>query len=85
VAQAAVGIGDHVAGIMGLIIVGNVFLRRQVKRRTETLKATIAEKEKIDSELALAREIQLQLVPSNSQALPRRKEFDIYASLEPGP
>jgi sigma-B regulation protein RsbU (phosphoserine phosphatase) len=72
-----------VAGIMGFIIVGNVFLRRQVKRRTETLKATIAEKEKIDSELAVAREIQLQLVPSNSQALPRRKEFDIYASLEP--
>jgi phosphoserine phosphatase RsbU/P len=72
-----------IAGIMGLVIVGNVFLRRQVKLRTEALKKTIAEKEKIDSELAVAREIQLQLVPTNSQALPRRKEFDIYASLEP--
>lgn len=70
-------------GIMGLIIMGNVFLRRQVKRRTEALKETIAEKEKIESELAVAREIQLQLVPNNSQAFPRRKEFDIYASLEP--
>ena len=72
-----------VAAIMGLIIVGNVFLRRQVKHRTEALKETIAEKEKIESELAVAREIQLQLVPNNSQTVGRRKEFDIYASLEP--
>jgi sigma-B regulation protein RsbU (phosphoserine phosphatase) len=72
-----------VAAIMGLIIVGNVFLRRQVKLRTEALKKTIAEKEKFESELAVAREIQLQLVPNNSQAVVRRKEFDIYASLEP--
>ena len=72
-----------VAGIMGLIIAGNIFLRRQVKRQTETLKATIAEKEKIESELAVAREIQRQLVPVSSMAAPRRKEFDIFASLEP--
>lgn len=72
-----------IAAIMGLVIVGNVILRRQVKHRTEALKETIAEKEKIESELAVAREIQLQLVPSNSQAVDRRKEFDIYANLEP--
>ncbi len=72
-----------IAGIMGLIIVGNVFLRKQVKLRTEALKTTIAEKEKIESELAVAREIQLQLLPGNFPAVPNRKEFDIYASLEP--
>jgi phosphoserine phosphatase RsbU/P len=72
-----------VAGIMGLIIVGNVFLRKQVKLRTEALKNTIAEKEKIESELAVARDIQLQLLPSNFPAGPNRKEFDIYATLEP--
>ena len=72
-----------VAGVMGLIIAGNIFLRRQVKLRTETLKATVAEKEKIESELAVAREIQRQLVPTNSQALARRREFDVYACLEP--
>ncbi|MCB2144866.1 MAG: SpoIIE family protein phosphatase [Deltaproteobacteria bacterium] len=72
-----------IAGIMGLIIVGNVFLRKQVKLRTEALKTTIAEKEKIESELAVAREIQLQLLPGNFPAAPSRKEFDIYASLEP--
>ncbi len=72
-----------IAGIMGLIIVGNVFLRKQVKLRTEALKTTIAEKEKIESELAVAREIQLQLLPGNFPAVPNRKEFNIYASLEP--
>jgi sigma-B regulation protein RsbU (phosphoserine phosphatase) len=72
-----------IAGIMGLIIVGIVFLRKQVKLRTEALKSTIAEKEKIESELAVAREIQLQLLPGNFPAVPNRKEFDIYASLEP--
>ena len=72
-----------IAGIMGLIIVGIVFLRKQVKLRTEALKTTIAEKEKIESELAVAREIQLQLLPGIFPAVPSRKEFDIYASLEP--
>jgi sigma-B regulation protein RsbU (phosphoserine phosphatase) len=76
-------IAATLVGIMGLIILGNVFLRRQVRLRTNTLKEAIAEKEKIESELAVAREIQLQLVPDNSGALPRRKEFDIYACLEP--
>ncbi|MGD8702644.1 MAG: SpoIIE family protein phosphatase, partial [Desulfosarcina sp.] len=71
------------AGILGMIIVATVILRRQVKLRTETLKTTIADKEKIESELAVAREIQLQLVPGDFPAIPRRKEFDIYANLEP--
>jgi phosphoserine phosphatase RsbU/P len=69
--------------VMGIIIAGNVILRRQVKLRTETLKQTIAEKEKIESELAVARGIQLQLVPGKSLSVPRRKEFDIFAILEP--
>jgi len=72
-----------IAVIMGLIILGNVFLRRQVKLQTEALKVTIAEKEKIESELSVAREIQLQLVPADFPAFSNRKEFDIYASLEP--
>jgi phosphoserine phosphatase RsbU/P len=81
--RMTVWITATIAGIMGLIILGNVFLRRQVRLRTNALKKTIAEKEKIESELAVAREIQLQLVPDNSRTIPRRKEFDIYACLEP--
>jgi len=72
-----------IAGIMALIILGNVFLRRQVKIQTEALKVTIAEKEKIESELAVAREIQLQLVPGDFPVFSNRQEFDIYATLEP--
>jgi sigma-B regulation protein RsbU (phosphoserine phosphatase) len=72
-----------ILGVMGLIIAGNLFLRKQVKRQTAALKNTIADKEKIESELAVAREIQLQLVPSNFAAFSGRKEFDIFASLEP--
>ncbi len=72
-----------IVAVMGMILATNVILRRQVKRRTEALQKTIAEKEKIESELAVARDIQRQLVPANSLSLPRRKEFDIFASLEP--
>jgi sigma-B regulation protein RsbU (phosphoserine phosphatase) len=72
-----------IAGILGLVIAGNVLLRRQVKLRTEALKKTISDKDKIESELAVARGIQLQLVPNNSQGVLRRKEFEIFASLEP--
>ncbi|WP_419661942.1 RsbU: predicted serine phosphatase, regulator of sigma subunit [Desulfosarcina variabilis str. Montpellier] len=72
-----------IIAVMVIIVVGNVILSRQVKRRTEVLKNTIAEKEKIESELAVAREIQLQLVPDRSPSMPRRKEFDIFACLEP--
>lgn len=72
-----------IAAVMGLIVVGNVILRRQVNRRTEALKTTIAEKERIESELAVAREIQLQLVPGDFPAVSKRKGVDIYARLEP--
>jgi sigma-B regulation protein RsbU (phosphoserine phosphatase) len=66
-----------------LIIIGNIILRIQVRLRTKKLQTTIAEKEKIESELAVARDIQLQLVPSDFPEVPRRREFDIFASLEP--
>ena len=82
VAQAAVVLCSIIA-VMVIIVVGNVVLSWQVKRRTEVLKNTIAEKEKIESELAVARDIQLQLVPDRSPSMPRRKEFDIFACLEP--
>ncbi len=71
------------AGIMGVIIIGNIILRIQVKLRTRKLQTTIAEKEKIESELAVARDIQLQLVPSDFPDVPKRREFDIFACLEP--
>ncbi len=42
-----------------------------------------AAKERMDSELRIAREIQLSIVPRMFPAFPERAEFDIYAALRP--
>ncbi len=44
------------------------------------LQKTTAEKEKIEKELSIAREIQESIIPTN---FPERKEFDLYAMLVP--
>jgi len=41
------------------------------------------EKEKIEGELRVATEIQASLLPRTFPAFPNRKEFDIFASMEP--
>ena len=66
-----------------IIVVIDIVLRQRMKHRAAILQQTIAEKEKIESELTVAREIQLQLVPAQSLAGTGRKEFDIHASLQP--
>ena len=42
-----------------------------------------AEKERIGAELELAKKIQSDMLPSKFPAFPDRKEFDIYASMDP--
>ena len=42
-----------------------------------------AEKERITTELALATRIQADMLPNTFPAFPDRKEFDIYASMDP--
>ncbi len=46
------------------------------------LKETTAAKERIESEINIAREIQLSIIPKLFPAFPDRDEFDIYAILE---
>jgi sigma-B regulation protein RsbU (phosphoserine phosphatase) len=46
-------------------------------------KETQRTKELIESELSVAREIQMSIVPKLFPAFPDRSEFDIFASLEP--
>ena len=41
------------------------------------------EQERIDQELRMAREIQLGVLPAGYPAFPNRKEFSLYASMEP--
>lgn len=51
--------------------------------RVEELKNTTAAKEKIESELRIARQIQLSIIPNHFPPFPDRKELDIFAILEP--
>lgn len=72
-----------VGAIIIIILTGNIILRREVRIRTEALKQTIGAKERIESELRIAHDLQMDLVPSHFPAFPERSEIDIYAQLEP--
>ena len=48
----------------------------------ETVKMT-AEKERIGTELAVASQIQVSMLPHTFPAFPGRSEFDLYASMDP--
>ncbi len=49
----------------------------------ENLKVTTAAKEKIESELNIAHDIQMGILPRTFPAFPEREDFDIYAIIEP--
>ncbi len=50
---------------------------------TEELQETTAARERMESELAIAHAIQLSLVPRTFPPFPDRKEFDLFAMLDP--
>jgi sigma-B regulation protein RsbU (phosphoserine phosphatase) len=58
-------------------------MRVDLRRYIEQLTATTAAKEKIASELAIAREIQLGIVPKLFPPFPNRPDLDLYARLVP--
>jgi sigma-B regulation protein RsbU (phosphoserine phosphatase) len=58
-------------------------MRTELKRSMEELRVTTAAKQKIESELEIARSIQMSLVPRTFPAFPDRPEFDLYAELHP--
>ena len=49
----------------------------------EQVRRVTAEKERIGAELSLATQIQASMLPHIFPAFPERKEFDIYASMDP--
>ena len=79
------------AGIIALIII--LFLifylhrRRQQMNKLKTaydqLETTTTAKERIDSELRIARDIQMGMVPSKFPAYPERNDIDLYALMVP--
>jgi sigma-B regulation protein RsbU (phosphoserine phosphatase) len=58
-------------------------MRIELKRSMEDLRVTTAARQKIESELEIARTIQMSLVPRTFPAFPNRPEFDLYAELHP--
>jgi sigma-B regulation protein RsbU (phosphoserine phosphatase) len=58
-------------------------MRDSLKRYIEDLTETTAAKERIESELRIAREIQMGILPKIFPPFPDRNEFDIFASIEP--
>ncbi|MEF2231100.1 MAG: PP2C family protein-serine/threonine phosphatase, partial [Pseudodesulfovibrio sp.] len=53
------------------------------KQYIENLTSTTAAKERIESELRIARDIQMGILPKLFPAFPDRTEFEIFASIEP--
>jgi len=60
-----------------------LLMQTELKEYTENLKITTSAKEKIESELKIAREIQMGMIPRNFPAFPERNEIDIYGYIEP--
>jgi len=68
---------------MGQLYNAFEYLRNELGIYIENLKQTTADKEKIESELRIANEIQMGMVPKLFPPFPDRDDLDIYALLEP--
>jgi sigma-B regulation protein RsbU (phosphoserine phosphatase) len=60
-----------------------LFMQKMLRDYLDNLKKTTAAKERIESELKIAHEIQMSMVPKTFPAFPERSEFDIFATLVP--
>jgi sigma-B regulation protein RsbU (phosphoserine phosphatase) len=58
-------------------------MKASLKKYIEELKETTAAKERIESELKIAHDIQMGMVPKIFPPFPQRREFDIHAVLYP--
>ena len=58
-------------------------MSRRLNESIEHLKETTAAKERIESELQIAHEIQMSMVPKIFPPFPERSEFDLFATLVP--
>jgi len=58
-------------------------MRVSLKEYIANLAETTAEKERIESELKIARRIQMSFLPKEFPPFPEKEEFEIYAMIEP--
>lgn len=61
----------------------NLLLEQRVIERTEELRRTMEEKERIGSELRIASDIQKSILPRTFPAFPDRSDFELYAETIP--
>ena len=59
------------------------YMKNSLKQYIKDLTKAIAEKERIESELKIAHDIQMGILPRLFPPFPDRSEFDIYATVEP--
>jgi hypothetical protein len=58
-------------------------MKRKLQGYLNDLRETTAARERIESELKIAHDIQMSMVPKTFPPFPDRPEFDIYATLVP--
>lgn len=68
---------------IGKLAASFIDMERTLQRYLKDLKETTASKERIESELKIAHDIQMSMVPKTFPPFPDRPEFDIYATLVP--
>jgi len=70
---------DEIGNLAGSLI----YMERTLQQYLKNLQETTAAKERIESELKIAHDIQMSMVPKIFPPFPHRREFDIYATLVP--
>ena len=60
-----------------------LFMKAELKKSIKDLMTTTAAKERIESELNVARDIQMGILPKTFPAFPQYNEFHLYAMVEP--
>ncbi|MEN6462924.1 MAG: SpoIIE family protein phosphatase [Syntrophomonas sp.] len=58
-------------------------MRNEIKLYMEMLEETVAAKERVESELRIANSIQMSLVPKTFPPFPDRRDFELYALMDP--
>ena len=68
---------------IGTLARGFSDMAREIDRYMREITAITSEKERISAELRMAADIQAHALPDHFPAFPDRKEFEIYASMDP--
>lgn len=79
IAKLEIRTGDEIEKLTNAIQT----MERDINTYIESLTAVTSEKDRIGSELNIAKQIQASMLPCIFPAFPERKEFDIYATMHP--